>query len=250
MRKLIIIAAVLIMTALGTQNLSSATGDEVKLVKVYSGVQQKYYSYLQRSFTIKVKNIAFEKQVYVHHQDASGAWFDVAAAYESTIPGGYEIWTASINTAAMTGTQFCIKYTVNNATYWDNNNGSNYDVSLNAGAYLAGGCNVLLAYSYIYSSFYGAVDVKNLGYTKDVTIVYTTDGWKNTSTAKAKYIGPVYAWGYASIKSPNEYGFERWEFNITDSSITAVEFAVSYTVNGVTYWDNNFGQNYKVVTTK
>jgi hypothetical protein len=40
---------------------------------------------------------------------------------------------------------------------------------------------------------------------------------------------------------------ERWYSSISmDPSVSKIEYAVVYKVNGTQYWDNNFGKNYIV----
>lgn len=77
----------------------------------------------------------------------------------------------------------------------------------------------------------GIVEVQNLGYQKAINIVYkdTYNGsWNN---------------GSASYAGPSTNGNELWSF---DLPVAATQFAVSYTVNGQTYWDNNGGADYSV----
>ncbi len=77
----------------------------------------------------------------------------------------------------------------------------------------------------------GIVEVKNLAYAKSVTVRYTA-GNNVWTDAAANYVGP---------STP---GKELWSFDI--STPNATWFAIAYTVNGTTYWDNNGGANYKL----
>ena len=47
--------------------------------------------------------------------------------------------------------------------------------------------------------------------------------------------------------NPNAAGFEEWTFGLDVGSATSVEYAIAYTADGQTYWDNNFGDNYTSV---
>lgn len=73
------------------------------------------------------------------------------------------------------------------------------------------------------------IEVQNVGYEKKVELVYTIDGatWQ---TLPATYLRP---------SSP---GKELW---VIRAAPTAHEFALSYSVNGRTFWDNNSGANYR-----
>ena len=100
----------------------------------------------------------------------------------------------------------------------------------------------------------GSVLVRNLAYHKQVVIRYTTDNW-NTYT-------DVNAW-YSQTSNFNPYGdsnysAEFWNFEGETLTFTKahsgqslagampndIQFAIRYTVNGQTFWDNNNGQNY------
>lgn len=73
------------------------------------------------------------------------------------------------------------------------------------------------------------LDVQNIAYVKHIGVRY-----RNTSGA----------W----VSQPGEYmksvgnNRELWAIDLWE---TATEFAFYYTVNGVTYWDNNGGRNYR-----
>lgn len=75
--------------------------------------------------------------------------------------------------------------------------------------------------------------VKNLAYAKKVGIRYTSDGWQTWKDVDGDYCG-------------SEKGLDR--FRVQSYAVVApeIEFAVYYTVNGQTYWDNNKGLNYRV----
>jgi hypothetical protein len=70
------------------------------------------------------------------------------------------------------------------------------------------------------------IEVKNLAPSKKVELVYhnpTTNSWQ---TAQARYVGPSQA------------GRELWQVRV-DQNVD--QFALSYSVAGQTYWDNNGG---------
>ena len=78
------------------------------------------------------------------------------------------------------------------------------------------------------------VTVKNLGYNKVVKVRYTQDNW-------ATYMDKELSYSYA-----NSDGTETWgtTLNLDYNKRDQVHYAISYTVNGVTFWDNFFGDNY------
>jgi len=138
--------------------------------------------------------------------------------------------------------EFVVGYTVNGQTYWDNNGGQNYRLAKNAGPLL--GRDVMVSAVYLYSAGNGAVDVRNVGYSKVVEVVYTTNNWKTVMVAQASYGGSRIYYGYSSFDNPNQYGVERWYFFLPSFAGKEVKYAISYKVNGQTYWDNNEGLNY------
>lgn len=101
--------------------------------------------------------------------------------------------------------------------------------------------SLIYAYKFGYVSFSGNIEVENLGYSKNVTVHYSTDNvtWYDTS---AQYAGPT------------DSTHEKWNFDISTSALTtdhpelkdltSIRFAIKYEVNGNTYWDNNGGSNY------
>jgi len=229
--------------------------DEVKLVRAENYYSAGYHTggYWEINALIQVKNLAYTKQVYVHQSKTDGTWVDIPAHYVRTGNSTYELWQANrtdFGDVSVLGKYYAIKYVVNGQTYWDNNNGANYIFSY-AGNYgggpgpmLGNGINVLTyAYGIGGGKFSGYVDVRNIAYSKKVSIIYTTDNWATYATVDASFMA-TYQTGYSSaIAFPNVYNVERWQFAVPTTA-SQVKFAVSYTVNGATYWDNNYGANY------
>ncbi len=73
-------------------------------------------------------------------------------------------------------------------------------------------------------------------------MVYTTDDWTTVKTAPAYFSasvdGQIERWMAAPVISSYNPAAPGGSY------AALVEFCVSYTVNGVTYWDNNHGDNY------
>lgn len=86
---------------------------------------------------------------------------------------------------------------------------------------------------------YGRIHVKNIGYEKCVSVRYTFDAWQSSNEETAKYI-----YG-ASTKTTDTFFFHiRPPKTTTDRKM---EFAIRYRVCGKEFWDNNFGDNYRLV---
>jgi hypothetical protein len=243
------------------ESITAAANDYVQLLESEIVVTSHPAPYTMTTTLIgeiKIKNIAFEKNVIVHIDTVgapliegatSSGWFDVAAEYSHAIDDQYEIWTFSVPTSLYKGGmgsypifEYVIRYDVNGTSYWDNNSGNNYwnefvllsEVNLKDADYYtsesetAGMTNHHLE---------GTVEVRNMGYEKNVDIMYlSVDGtWKESS---CNYTGP-------STNGGNEY----WAFSIVESAGDDAaqgfyQFAIRYQVNGEEYWDNNQGQDY------
>jgi hypothetical protein len=78
---------------------------------------------------------------------------------------------------------------------------------------------------------FGVIEVKNLAFEKLVEVTYKTP-WSGTEWIKTK----------ASYHAPADEGYEAWTFT-AHGPVEA--FAIAYTVEGKTYWDNNHGLNYQ-----
>ncbi len=238
-----------------------ATGQNVKLIKAGDSKsigcsRGGCYSYQYRDYVVEVSNLSFNKIVTVHQQLSNGLWEDFDLTYSLTTSTGTEIWKgtfvgSSTNTSVYKfGEQIAVKYQVNGQTYWDNNNGANYkltnSVNNSSSTYLNNEFNILAVSSYLSanttgnSNFYLSADLRNIAFAKEVKIVYTTNNWATTNT-KAFVYNPA-----ENIGRNTDY--ERWSINFDIPNTKTVTYALSYKVNGQTYWDNNFGKNYTLTT--
>ena len=246
-------AALLVAWSAGVRAANEVTLLHARsIVSTYNGV-----SFQQPTFDVLVANLAYAKQVYIHLQTPEGTWVDAPLSYNRPASNGYEVWSGSYldETAAGVATYktwnlvFDVKYVVNGQTYWDNNGGANYLLAKDSGDYLVG-VNVLNE-SYVPaiitpdSTISGVLTLNNLGYAKQVAVVYSIDGWVTKQTAWATYSPSFWSSYQSSAANPNAYGFEDWSYTLNiGENATQVQYAISYTVNGKTYWDNNFGKNY------
>lgn len=211
-----------------------------------SPVRRKYV----RRFEVKVKNLAFQKEVAIHHATYAGNWVDIPLRYEQSIDNDEEIWVGEVEPdTEIYSDEFVIKYTVDGQTYWDNNNGDNYSMLVNIGAYLAPEIEVSVDKYYTrFAGTYFNINVdarRNYGAVGAVEIVYSTDGWTTTNRVSLSY-QRYFRVGYAHyIQSPNQFDIDKWETSVRlDPDISSVEYAIVYKVNGQEYWDNNYGKNY------
>ncbi len=199
------------------------------------------------SFLILVDNLAFEKVVGIWGRDAGTFnWSFDPGHFEQSVPGNGEFWRVSTPRKI---DQFVVRYDVSGVSLFDNNFGNNYllDVAAAEGTDGVGTAvivpNVLSEGGFIDGSgqIVVGVAVKNLAFTKQVGVVYTSNNW---ATAQVGF--GIFQKEYQPSPLPAQAQVESWEVHAPVSASPA-QFAVFYTVNGTTFWDNNFGRNFKAV---
>lgn len=254
---------------LNTANRLGAN-EKVKLLK--SRTVATYYASSQikeKAFYVEVAKSGLKRQVFVHHKMSNNTWKDFPLRYlglaaDSTklLYGwefNYGVGTPLADSFATVGfsDQFAIKYVVDGQATWDNNNGINYSIAnplATDGMFLQDGLHVNAD---TYHSTFTTVangnrlqifaDLRNLAFAKEVTLVYTTNNW-----ATVKYVPFTFAntYGYGGSNYsvyPNQKNFEKWMVTLTPNAATVgIKYAIRYKVNGVEYWDNNYGRNYLI----
>ncbi len=230
--------------------MSFTHGNKISLLSAYSAVNYTHgFQSQSGSVKVLVKNESPDKQVAVHMKDAHGQWVDVPLSYAGPAYEGFELWTGEVGKVGtpLDPIEFAVKVTMNGQTYWDNRGGANYRLRSTQGTRLFGPL-VLNAFGGLRSdgSLYVNIDVQNTGYQKRVQVVYTTDDWATVRTGDASFMSYYGAGGGGTVPSPNAYDVERWLLEVNGIPGNRVQYAISYTVNGQTYWDNNFGHNYVV----
>ena len=176
---------------------------------------------------VQTKDNASNQQVTVHYNYLKGqAWQDSDAEYFTTLADGSKLWKAYITSY---NTEYAIKYVADGVTIWDNNNGKNYTTEQIGEAPVT----ALRTNNFYNGSFTVNASLKNLAYEKDVKVRYTTNSWASYKEAPLHYV------------TTGSDGNELWTVNVRDTwNADSFEYCISYTVNGNTYWANNFGENY------
>lgn len=90
------------------------------------------------------------------------------------------------------------------------------------------------------NSIWGTIKVKNICYHKRVSARYTLDSWISSTDLDAVY-----------VPESNDGATDRFSFAITLpeyflASGGALEFAVRFEGEGIEFWDNNSGRNYRI----
>lgn len=89
------------------------------------------------------------------------------------------------------------------------------------------------------SAVIGAIKVRNLSYEKRVFVRYTLDNWRTLRDVPARYISG------SSSGLTDTFSFEI-TLNETLEKDSRLEMAICYEVLGTRFWDNNYGDNYRV----
>ena len=241
--------------------------EKVKLLKARTVAAYYASSYIrEKAFYVEVDSMPFSKSVIVHHKMSDGSWRNFPLKKITSTNTKSEIWGWELNYGAGTlnaatyatvgfSDEFVLKYSVNGQVYWDNNNGKNYSISnplVTDGMFMQDGLNIS-ADTY-HTNFTAATtngilrvfaDVRNISYAKEVTLVYTTNNWQTVSYSNLNYAN-TYGFGGSNYSlNPSSKNFEKWSVMVTlPSAATAVTYAIRYRVNGLEYWDNNYGKNY------
>lgn len=90
------------------------------------------------------------------------------------------------------------------------------------------------------NSIWGTIKVKNICFHKSVCVRYTLDGWISSTDLQAVY-----------VPESNDGATDRFSFALTLpeyflASGGVLEFAVRFQGEGMEFWDNNSGQNYRI----
>lgn len=208
------------------------TEPNVKLYYAQKGVPNAA-SNAGYSGCIAVRNLGYQKNVTVHYTDNGSTQHDVSTQYLKNDPenSDYDVWQFDLFEPSSSLT-FAIKYEVNGETYWDNNGGKNYTVSLTEPIVLSK-CVLKTTQTYKTSQSPMYIYLKNLSYQKTVTVRYTMDNWSTYKSANATY-----------ERSLSGNDVEQWNLPANLPHGTNVKYEVRCTMNGVTYIDNNFGYYY------
>ena len=203
--------------------------------------------------SVKVKNIAFSKNVTVHYTTDNHTWKDFPLAFSLHF-GNYDIFNGEVNEQVR---QFVIRYSVNSETFYDNNFGGNYHLSSSLAAV---GGNVMLnlatakighqaggGFVFTTSWLEGEILVNNLSFAKEVGVRMSVDGGMNWSDVNGSFAGSLTSDGKFIGPAAEVWRFKSPELNFNNAS-AEFRFAVFYRnlATGEVFWDNNFGQDYRI----
>jgi len=219
------------------------------------------------NFGVVVQNLAYNKLVGIWSPGLGtgtpGAWSFTPCSFSRSVPGNLEIWEGEgLANGQYSGQSmpFAVEYEVLGNVFWDNNAGYNYSLEVDFSGPIEVpmtavigpnvlACGVVPGSDSLSASQSGFVDgqgnlnvgvlVKNIAYVKQVGIAYTTDNWLTFQNAFG-----IYKQWFPPLSTPHQLNAELWNILAPVGVGATGQYAVFYTVEGTTYWDNNFGLNY------
>jgi hypothetical protein len=200
----------------------------------------------------RVRNLAFTKDVAVHYTPDGVTWKDAPLGFTAA-SGTYDLFNGEVNEQV---TQFVIRCTMDGVTSYDNNAGADYRF----GSTLATvGGNVALhkatarrgtqgggGFTFTTSWIEGQILVNNLSFAKEVGVRYSTDGGATWRDTQGSFAGGAADGVFVGLGA-EVWRFKTQELNL-DGASPEFHFAVFYRdfATGSVFWDNNFGQDYRL----
>ncbi len=223
-------------------------GNEVRPLATFSiPMDHESIPWLNVYTRILVKNIAYEKKVAVVYHQADGD-STVAARYVGPAQDGYEVWEAYSN-LAQGDASFYLEYEAAGRAFKDDNQGAGYALPVGAQFYQKQNIQQLLSeeFSSHTAGFVAAVR-SDLAYEKHVQVHYSYEHFAHTQDLDLRYQS-YFPYGYGILYGVSPQQTELWAGQINDvpSAVSVIEYYLSYEANGITYYDSNFGQNYRLV---
>lgn len=211
---------------------------------------------------ILVRNVGPGKKVGLRYRKGDGAWADAWGTYLHTVGDGRERWQVFAypcepysTTCAFTDPDFAAQMQANGQAWWDNNNGANYHLNQQSGYRLMNGFKVfalhpgsIQRWSGPTPTLYlaGRVLVENLGSPKALKLVYSVDGWRSRAEAPLTFIESDQMYPPERFANPGEFGGEAYSFSFNPPDGQVLEYFLQYTVGGESFYDSNFGRNYRL----
>src|SRR5689334_1423215 len=103
------------------------------------------HSYLH--VRVKVKNVAFSKDVHIHYRGQNdSAWQDRSLTWKGGF-GNYDVFALepTLDFGETPFVELAVKFVADGVTYWDNNNAANYSLTPSERAVTGGGVTLNFA---------------------------------------------------------------------------------------------------------
>lgn len=186
---------------------------------------------------LRVRNDGFHKNVGIHWSDSGWSSVKVAPArFERSLGDGYELWGVDVFVGQAqkppTEIVFAAFAQMGGTTHWDrhNNHFIYKSVLPSRPVVLVDSKPEFIAEAGAQVS--GTIRTWDFGPGKQVSVIYTTDGWKTVAEAPATFAGG------------HDWAFKTGILGSATSLPDEIKFAVRYAVDGREYWDNNGGADF------
>ncbi len=227
-----------------------AVGAEQPLQLSYARYEAHYGRLPGHSLTgvVQIANpkALMNQKLWIRYTQDGKTWIDQAASFQGIATDGREIWSFVTPLASLDSPRryrFALRLERGTEVFWDNNGtkdyrieASNWPVPVDLVALLEEQ-PIALHDAFRYegaAGIVGSIDVKNLGYRKEVKVRYTLDDGLSFKDLSARY-------AFALADRANE----RWEFRLPLEPGQRVKFMVLMSHDGATYTDDNFGLLYE-----
>ena len=233
--------------------------NDIHLLYVENIISRKNKTVQQKlSFFLRLENLDFNKQVDIVWSGEDGIWHTLEALFHSHWRETQELWHAEIKhpqTAKkpLPGTiRFSLRYRVNNAEYWDNNNGWDYVSEADSGIKLGGNRLISnISYTHRLTDAQKSIPLtlainQSLGADK-VFIHWTKDNWRHTYKTPCFFKKDHWQKSAGSgAANPNQFGIQIWAGRLNFGNAFRIDYCIACEGKEHTLWENNDGRNYSI----
>jgi len=214
--------------------------------------EQKGFTKQNLYFLIRVKNLAFAKNIDIVWAGADGVWHTLPAMFHSMYDEDVEYWNAtaaftSLGTAPLPrNIQFAVRYRVSGKEYWDNNEGLNYFNPVRASLQCGAGTGALnigfrerLEKGQRHVPVTIAVNTPSRA--KKVSIHWTTDDWRHTNVTPCQLKADLVLDTGEQIV---DGGAQIWCARLKIGAAFRLQYSICCETDKDVFWDNNGGRDY------
>lgn len=236
---------------------TDALVNEIELLYVENTISRKRGSIQQALFfCLRVRNLAYSKQVEVHWAGEDGAWETLPAIYWGPAGDDGELWLARTWRQASAGKslpgniEYVAVHRSNGSVHWCRPAHGHFRCQADAGVRLAGHVALQhVGYTPLLQNDQKTltVDVATSAglNTQDVFVEWSDDGWLTKQRTPCIFTRDHWDKSQQSnARNPNQYGVQMWTARLRIRDAYRVEYAIGCTTPTGERWDNNRGRNY------
>lgn len=232
--------------------------NEIELLYVENVISRKRGVVQQAIFfCLRVRNLAYAKQVEVHWAGEDGAWETLPAMYWGPGGEGSELWLARTWRQATAGAslpgniEFVAVHRSNGGEYWCKGpQGGHFRCQADAGVRLPESVEIQhIGYAPLLQNDQKTltVDVAVAQSTgaEEVFVEWSDDGWRTKQRTPCQYARDHWdRTQQSNARNPNQYGVQIWSARLRVRDAYRIEYAAGCRTRSGERWDNNRGRNY------